>query len=232
MHLLVTRPQPEADDTARRLIELGHTVVVEPLLSVVFAGPPTGLSEPAALVVTSRNGVRALARWPRAADWRARPVFAVGEMTAEAARGAGFDDVRAGSGGGAALAGLVQASLAAGAGPIVHPAARDRDGALEAALRSAGYDVRAVEAYRAEPARALSPSLGHALERGDIDGALFYSRRTAEIFRELVAGRPMRLERLFALSEQVAAPLAGLGPDVAIARKPDEASLLALIPAP
>ncbi len=230
MHLLVTRPQPDATATARRLAAIGHTVTIEPMLSIVLNDPPGDLPAPAGLIVTSRNGVRALQTWPQAAGWRDVPLFAVGEATAHDARAAAFRDVTAGTGEGAALVRLVGAILPKDRGPVIYAAARDLSGNLAERLEEAGYDLQMVEAYRAEPAERLSPALTAALAAGTIDGALFYSRRTAETFRDLVAGRAIRLAHIFALSEQVAGPLHGLARMLQVAPRPDEASLLSLIP--
>lgn len=234
MRLLVTRPEPEAEETAAALRALGHDVLVQPLLDIVFAAPPAGLPEPAAIVVTSRNGVRALAAWPAAAGWRAKPVHAVGAATAAAARAAGFTDVRAGGGDVATLTERVLAEFPPDGGPILYLAARDRAGALAGTLGARGFDVRTVEAYRAEPAPRLDAAVAAALKAGAIDGALFLSRRTAETFRDLAvaAGLQDRARQIayFALSEAVAAPLRALsGSGVRVAPRPDADSLLALI---
>ncbi len=67
-----------------------------PLLSVRFHdGPPLALDGAQAILATSANGVRALARRSRARDL---PVFAVGPQTAEAAREAGFANVKSADG--------------------------------------------------------------------------------------------------------------------------------------
>ncbi len=229
MRLLVTRQEPDATATAGRLTALGHSVVVEPLLRIVLNAPPGELPDPAGLIVTSRNGVRALKTWPQAARWREVPLFAVGAATAEAARAAGFHHVTAGEGEGKALLAVIVAALPPGRGPVIYAAARDLSGNLSEHLEEAGTDLQMVEAYRAERAARLSPALMGELAAGSIDGALFYSRRTAETFRDLVAGRPLRLAHVFALSDQVAGPLRGLAAALHIAAKPDEASLFALI---
>ncbi len=230
MHLLVTRPEPDASATARRLAALGHSVVVAPMLKIVLNDPPGTLPRPAGLIVTSRNGVSALKTWPQAAGWSDVPLFAVGEATGAAARKAGFHDVTAGAGEGAALIRVIGAVLPKTQGPVVYAAARDLSGNLAQHLEEAGYDLQMVEAYRAERAESLSPELAAALAAGTIDGALFYSRRTAEIFRDLVAGRPVRLAHAFALSAQVAGPLQSLARTLHVAAEPNEASLLATIP--
>ncbi len=230
MHLLVTRPEPDASETARRLTALGHSVTVEPMLKIVLNPPPRDLPRPAGLIVTSRNGVRALTTWPQAAGWHDVPLFAVGAATATDARAAGFSKATAGDGEGAALVRVITAALPPGSGPVIYAAARDLSGNLAEHLEEAGTDLQMVEAYRAERAENLSPALAAALAAGTIDGALFYSRRTAETFRDLTAGRPIRLKHVFALSAWVAGPLHGLGGALHVAPSPDEVSLSALIP--
>lgn len=232
MRLLVTRPEPDATATARRLAALGHSATVAPLLAIVLNEPPADLPQPAGLIVTSRNGVRALAAWPQAGQWRGVPLFAVGAATAEAARAAGFENATAGSGDGSGLVAVIAAALPPRLGPVIYAAARDLGGGLAERLEEAGYDLQLVEAYRAEPAGSLEPGVRAALESGAIDGALFYSRRTAATFRDLVAGTPVRLAHVFALSEQVAAPLRCLGAVLHVAAEPTEDALLALIPPP
>ena len=232
MRLLVTRPEPDASVTAARLTALGHSVTVEPMLRIVLNDPPRDLPDPAGLIVTSRNGARALATWPQAAGWHDVPLFAVGAASGEAAKAAGFRKVTAGAGEDAALVQVIAAALPAGQGPVVYAAARDLSGNLAEQLEEAGYDLQMVEAYRAERAEELSPALRAALAAGAIDGALFYSQRTAHTFRDLAADGPLRLAHVFALSRHVAAPLKGLGAELHIASAPTEDSLLKLIPPP
>jgi uroporphyrinogen-III synthase len=232
MHLLVTRAEPDASTTAGRLTALGHTVTIAPLLKIVLNAPPGDLPQAAGLILTSRNGVRALTTWPQAAAWRDVPLFAVGEATAEDAKAAGFNRVSAGEGDGDGLRAIIEAALPPDGGPVIYAAARDLSGNLAERLEEAGYDLQMVEAYRAERVDGLSPPVLEALAAGSIDGALFYSRRTAVIFRDLVTGRPIRLAHVFALSERVAGPLARLAGALHVAATPDEASLFAAIPPP
>ncbi len=236
MRLLVTRPQPEADETAARLIARGHETMVGPVLHYVSLPPPPAPAErPAALVFTSRNGVRAISEWPHKDTWRSVPVFVVGAATARAAREAGFDDVRTGNGDGVALALLVVVSLNVDDGPIVYPAAEDRAPALEQHLTAAGYTVLVAPAYRMESSSSLLPDVVAALRARTIDGILFYSRRTAATFRGLAEEAGLQPSfadiQAFAISDSVAEPLAGLSmKDVTVAPRPSEAGILSLIP--
>ncbi len=193
MKLLVTRPLPDAEATAERLRGLGHEVMVQPLLRTELL-PLAATVDPAALAVTSRNGVRALAAWPEAKAWRQLPLFAVGEATAAAAREAGFVDVRSANGDGVALADLIVATRTPADGRILYPAAADRSPLVEQRLSAAGFSVDTVVAYRMVPADVLNDAIVDALTAGELDGALLYSRRSAEIFVGLVdrAGIPER----------------------------------------
>jgi uroporphyrinogen-III synthase len=233
MRLLVTRPEPDATETATRLRAMGHDVIVRPMLEVAFNPPPAGLA-PDSLVLTSRNAVRALAAWPDAARWHGLPAFAVGGETGALLREHGYRDVRAADGDAEALIALIESHAPAALGTILYPAPRDQAADLAGRLGASGYGVERFEAYRAEPARELGEELTHALRDGRLDGALFFSERTAATFIALVAkaGLTESLGRLafYALSLRTAAPLRNLAGELHVAEKPDSASLLALLP--
>ncbi|MDA1100419.1 MAG: uroporphyrinogen-III synthase, partial [Proteobacteria bacterium] len=76
MHLIVTRPHGEAEALARELQSRGHRVLIEPMLTIQpLAGAELDLDDAAGLLLTSANGVRALARQTARRDL---PVLAVG----------------------------------------------------------------------------------------------------------------------------------------------------------
>jgi uroporphyrinogen-III synthase len=233
MRVLVTRPEPDASATAGRLAALGHAVDVAPMMTTVFAPEPAGLAPPSAFLFTSRNAVRALARWPSARAWRALPVCVVGGATAALARAAGYTDVRVAGGNAAALADLARADLAGCKGTILYPAAHDRAADLAAMLD--GFAVETVEAYRAVAATGIERGIADLIRAGAIEGATFFSPRSASIFVDLIGQARLRDGlrgcRLFALSEAVARPLAALpAAGTSIAARPDEESLFALLP--
>jgi len=233
MRVLVTRPEPDAAETSKRLLALGHEPVMAPLLKIVFASPPTDIPDAAAIILTSRNGVRAFSRWPNIASWQDRPVFVTGRATADAARLAGFADVRSASGNAADLADLVMSEFGKNVGPILYPAARDHSGTLMSDLRANGYDIRTIEAYSAEMVTALKPAISAAIRGQSIESVLIYSNRTAVALRMLVEQEEiienLRKMAIFALSERAAEPLRDLVPEIQIAKKPEEDALLFLL---
>src|ERR1700744_4899425 len=102
MRILITRPRDDAVPFARMLAERGHDAVIAPLLEIRFPdGAEISLDGVQAILATSANGVRAIARRTQRRDVA---LFAVGPQTAEAAQHLGFATVRNANGDGAALA--------------------------------------------------------------------------------------------------------------------------------
>lgn len=184
MRLIVTRPRAESEVLARRLQALGHQVLIEPMLTIVpMADASLNLDDAAALLLTSANGVRALARHSLR---RTLPVLAVGPATAAAATALGFTDVAAAGGDVAALADLVRQRLAPQDGVLVHVAGSAVAGDLAGDLGADGYEVRRAVLYGAETAARLSAPCRAALTAGEIDGVLFFSPRSAATFVKLL----------------------------------------------
>src|SRR5215471_16841225 len=85
---LVTRPRAEAAELAVALADRGVEAIIEPLLDIRYRNaPPPDLTGVQAILCTSANGVRALARL---SGERGPPLLAVGEATAAQAREAGY----------------------------------------------------------------------------------------------------------------------------------------------
>lgn len=207
--MLVTRPDPDASDTAARLGALGIEGVPCPLL--VHQTLDVGLPEPkgfAAIAVTSANALRALDERGVLQRYRELPLYAVGDRTAAVARDLGFPTVTSAQGAFADLAELlVHAPLA---GPIFYPAARDMSADLGKSLAPFGRMVITAEVYAMNPVTELPTGIAERLG-GEIEAALFYSKRTAQTFVRLVErGLEKTIRARFAvlcLSEAVAAPL-------------------------
>ncbi len=227
--MLVTRPTPEASETAARLSALDIDAVVEPLL--VMNVLPTGLPRAegfAALAVTSGNALRALHERGELPRFLNLPVYTVGDRTAELARGYGFAEVVSARGNLQALVTLLaQAGIG---GPVLYPAAREQAGDLARALAPHGVMAITTAVYEMVPASRLSETTLGELANGAIAAALFYSRRTAEAFIALTGGlRDKEKLAMLCLSEAVAAPLlAAHFVRVGLADHPSEEAMLGL----
>lgn len=208
--MLVTRPEPDATDTAGRLAALDIEATICPLLT--FELLPTSLPDATgfvAIALTSVNALRALDERNATASYRGLRTFTVGERTADAARERGFTDVVAAGGTFADLAELMAHSGLPG--PVFYPAARELSGDLAKSLAPYGVMVITTQLYAMNPIAALPLDVREGLVSGEIGAALFYSRRTAETFVRLAGDGLGRVARtrlgMLCLSENVAQPL-------------------------
>lgn len=231
MRIFVFRPSADAERTARALRAHGHEPVVAPLFSVVRLPEPAPEGPFAALVLTSGNGVPALADLPAA--WRELPVFTVGARTAARVRAAGLDDARSADGDRNDLIALIASNLAAPA-RLLLVAGRDRHEDVAGRLGELGYEVVLWTAYAAEALEAFPDEAQAALREGKAEGALHFSARGARTFLALAQRAGLSEPALelthVAISADVAAPLISAGAStVLVAEYPEEAGMLAAL---
>lgn len=217
MKVWITRARPGADSTAARLTALGFTPVVAPLLVVRPLPAEIDLAGVDALTFTSINAVAAFAASSPSRD---RPVFAVGDATARAAREAGFASVRSADGDLTALAALIRKE--ARGLTLMNPTAAKPAGDLTALVDTA--------------ARVLSVPVYETIETGKRppdawDTVLIHSPRAALALAAL--GPTTEPRFACAISAAAAAPLSGLSfSEVRIAATPSEDALLGTLGKP
>src|ERR1700676_978111 len=233
MRVLITRPAADATELAAALRTHGHEVLFDPLLTTAeepgsAAALERSLPGVQAVVFTSPNGVRAFAAASRR---RNIPVIALGDATAAAARAANFGEIESVDGDAEALTALVVGRLnpLGGALLVVTGAEVGRD--LARVLGAAGFSVRRVALYRAEPAQAFSSKVVAGFKSGTIDAAVFFSPGTATVFTRLVAaaGFASACEGMTAVvtSPAVGAALKSVAWDnLVVARAPTQAAIL------
>ncbi len=230
--MLVTRPEPDASETAARLGALGIEGMACPLLVHQTLQP--NLPDPAgfaALAVTSTNALRALRERGVLQRYLKLPVYAVGGRTAAAARALGFTTVTHAEGGFVALAELLAHTPLAG--PIFYPAARELAGDLAKSLAPFGRMVITAEVYAMNPVDTLPLTAAGGFADNSIGAVLLYSKRTAETFVRLADPHIDRLERrnvgMLCLSEAVAEPLFDAHfVRVSLAEQPSEQAMMGL----
>lgn len=240
VRVLVTRPEPAATRTAKRLRDMGHDPVLMPLS--IARHLPEAISQTLStggtgLVVTSAEALRAV-QLVETLDttWKTRPLFAVGSATAEDALALGFVDVITGEGDGASLARVISRYRDASPfdDPLVYIAGNPRAPALEQALGNADIPFRICEGYQIEP---IQPPLGEQLRiliDAKPDAVLHYSAESLRRFMALQAimETPSLMTDIvpYCLSEAIAEKLpAELNVRAKIASDPSEESLLSLL---
>ena len=235
MAVLVTRPHPDDEVTAKNLQASGFEVLRAPMLR--FEALPFRDDDEAqydAVIVTSANALRAVGaqlaghrilKWPR---------LAVGGHTADAARHAGFNQVSAAKGDAQALIDLVLRQVKTKqlkkAATILYLAGTDLAHDLPGELREHGLTVVTHTTYRMVPESSLPSDVCDAFAAGRIEAVLHYSSRSARAFLDAARAGGVEISALAlpqcCISANVAAILHDAGASqVTAAASPDENAL-------
>lgn len=233
LRVLVTRPEPGASRTARRLADAGFQPILLPLTETAALPVDTGaLADAAAAVaVTSANAVRHAPKEVIAA-LAGLPCQAVGRKTAEAARRAGFLSVGEGPGNAKALADALAGGYAGQT--IVYLCGRVRIPDFEERLFASGVHVRAVETYDTFALDYSDEAILARLSARPVEAVLLYSAKAATAMQALASRPALRGifedALLLALSGRIAAVLGEVaGERIRIAPEPSEDALLGLL---
>jgi uroporphyrinogen-III synthase len=231
--VLVTRPEPGASRTARRLVALGYAAVVMPLTEVRAITLPASAVAQAGkgidlVAITSANAVRH-APETLLAELRHLPCFAVGEETAAVARKVGFATVHVGSGDAGGLAETIAANTPLGA-RVIYPCGRVRRPDFEAAIEAGGRIVRAVEVYDTIEATLSERQIRSLVDGGRLDAVLLHSAMSATALLRL-ADRPdvreaLRDATFVCISRRVADALGAAPVRVIVAATSDDDAML------
>jgi len=228
MRVLITRPEEDAARIAALLKERGHVSVIAPLLAVQFHdGAEIPLAGVQAVLATSANGVRALAR---RTPHRDLPVFAVGPQTEEEARALGFRNVHNAGGDSRTLAAAAAQWASPEKGTLLHVKGVEADGTLATLLKAQGFDVQTSVLYDVAATDALSEDIRAMFTCHEIDAALFFSARSAKVFRDCTQGLDLSPVTAVCISESTAAALAPLSfQEIRVASAPNQNALLACL---
>lgn len=234
MKLIITRPAEDGRRQAASFAALGHQTMLRPLMDVVFPRlTPLRLQGVQALIATSRNALRGLAR-NGTFDAAARlPTYCVGESTASLAREIGFSDVIQGKGAAKDLIPIITDATTPEAGALLYMTGQQLAFDLEKPLKARGFAVPRVIIYEAREAdKSTLAAFAETLRPGV--GVILMSPRTAAICVSVIKQFKLQREAAaatwYCFSGAVARPLREFeGLTVAIACRPTEEDLMELI---
>ena len=217
MAVLVTRPHPDNETTARSLRDRGFNVVLAPMLRF----------EPVVLAddLGQDHAVEA-----QLAPLLKLPLYAVGEHTASEARRLGFAKVIAAEGEAEKLRDRVRKDLKAKKSRLLYLAGADLSRDLAGELADHGFDVVTRTTYRMAALSGLSRGTRNAFTANDVEAVLNYSQRSARAFLEAARADGVEITALAVpqccISANVAAILREAGAlRVLVAASPDESAL-------
>lgn len=143
MHILVTRPETDAAALSAQLEALGHRVTVDPLLQITpLPVAADALDGATGVVVTSRNGLRALAKSAALTPALHLPLIAVGPATARHAKEIGFKHITTGEGTALSILPLIEQLADRTGGPLAHIRGEVVAYDLAGALVTRGVELR------------------------------------------------------------------------------------------
>ncbi len=222
--MLITRPEPSAQETARLLAGRGYETVFAPMMVVqprIWPNPPHSQ----AVLVTSANALPALTNMDRAT-----PLLAVGDATAGHARAMGFTHVESAGRDAEALAALALERCDPANGSVLLASGAGHALSLAADLRAGGLIVRRRVAYTTVSATELPAETEAALAHHRIGHALFFSAVAARAFVACVLERTDLVQGIVAhaispRAAQALAPLPWLR--IRVASHPNQDELVA-----
>lgn len=194
--VLLTRPLEASQRVADNLDAHGFESLICPLITIKktdYSFPQIDAFD--VLLVTSANALHILTQ---ETDIRHIPVWTVGDHSAAVAREYGFTSVRSFSG---TVQDMFAAAKAQPTFSYLYLSGRHKAFMLKNRLLREGIECAEHIIYEAVLERHMPLKLGTALDKGRIDYALFYSRRTAEAFMNLMQqeNRTEALKRIKAL---------------------------------
>ncbi len=217
MKLLILRPQPGADATAKRAAEGGFESIIMPLFEIIAVpwAVPEARQYDAMLLTSTHAAAHA---GPGLEPLMKLPVFAVGGATAAAARERGLEVAQTGTGG---VADILEKADTSGIGHLLWLAGADRT-AIEP---PDGMCIDPVTVYEASIA-APPANFCNILDEADV--VLLHSSRAAAAFAQMCdrSGVDRAQHELALLSPNVAEAAGSGWGAIAIAKMPDDASLL------
>lgn len=229
--ILITRPADVSLEFAGKIHDQGFEAVISPMLR------PKALENVIFMERMAEDGF--IFTSPRAVKYFADigdhinkklPVYCVGPKTEDAARNAGFQDIRTGSGGGQELAALLVKEYPNGA-KMLHPCGEFVEDGFYKTLKDRNIEVAPLVVYTMEPIDKMTEDTLCELRTDDVLAAVFFSTRTAENFNHLVklhgVGDHLAQMQAVCISKKVAEALDGdEWQNVIVSDRMNEAALL------
>jgi len=228
--VLVTRPQPMADEFAEKLRREGFGVYLAPMMEYVeMEADLDDLDRYQALVFTSAQTVRVFSR---RSQERRLPVLAVGDATAETATLAGFTEVYSAKGNGKDVVNLIRAKTKElSLKKVLHPCSENTPHDIGITAGKFGVKIVQRQLYKARFVDRLPDDVLWALQDNNIDTVTLFSARTAANFVRIMQQDNLRgvskKIRVVCISEQVAAAVKEIPwREVNVSPQPNTGSML------
>tara|TARA_Y100000590_G_C15699429_1_gene1006285 strand:+ start:946 stop:1671 length:726 start_codon:yes stop_codon:yes gene_type:complete len=230
--ILITRPEPDASDLTIKLISKGYKVLKSPIVDIIeYKNNLTDLDNISAVITSSKNGIRSLAR---ANKNRNICLYVVGQASKEEAERIGYTNIRVGPGDAIGLCDLICDKLSPSHDDLIYISGRHQSFDISGYLISKKFNIKKVVLYEVKAKKDFPKKIIEAIKNNEIDALLFYSPRVAEIFVEFIQEKNLANQvknfDVFCISAKVAKKIENVGwRRVLIANYPDQKSIFSLL---
>lgn len=227
MKLFITRPEIDGLKTAEKLKKLGHVVAMFPIIKIEFV-KGHNIKKADALIFTSKNGVRSIGNMD--ID-KGILIFTIGKQTAIEAKKLGFKRVFSANGSQNTLLDLILLHGSSPKGSFVHLSGEHIKDDLVGILNSKNLRAERQITYKAIALKKMPSKLIEAIKSKELDGGIFYSIRSANIFKDMVEKNHLNEDTknltAFVLSENIKDSLnKEEWKNIIVAPNPNETSLI------
>ncbi len=182
LRVLLIRPLVDALPLAKILQSKRIDSLLYPLFEPHFFSLPL-LKTPQALIITSKNALRAI---ETKEELKKIPLYGVGDQTATLAQRLGFSNVLSASGRTQELIDLVLRHTHPKKGILCHLSGEVMKGNIVKELRAKGFEAERHIVYRIQEAKNFSETLLFDLQNKKISHVMFFSPHTTTIFVNLI----------------------------------------------
>lgn len=216
MNIVLTRPYKDSVKLKEKIESHGaHKCYIQPLIEIEILEKQIDIPEKAIVVITSVNGIKALAKNTQNRSYR---IITVGDHSAHEAKKLGFLNIESAvtspdiSASEANLIKYIRSHIE-NITPIFHISANITKGGLKKRLQQEGYKYNRIVLYNSVPVEFTDDFIKKTRE-GDFDGFAFFSPRTAAIFSKQLFEKGLSpfiyRSVAFCFSENVILGLSGL----------------------
>jgi len=181
-NVLLIRPLEDAVPLGKILKSKGVESHLYPLFEPIFLPLPF-LETPQALIITSKNALRAMKAYE---ELKEIPLYTVGDQTATIAQQMGFSKVLNASGTSRELTELILKHAHPEKGRLYHLSGELIKTDIVNTLQSKGFQAERHIVYRIQAAKDLPPPLLSSLQNKKISHVMFFSPHTTSIFVTLL----------------------------------------------
>jgi uroporphyrinogen-III synthase len=232
MRLILTRPIDDSLYLASIMKSKDHDFLIDPMLEIEFIDNNFDTEEFNCFILTSRYAAHSLLKIYNINKLKNKIFFCIGVATRNILANSGFKNIHHANGTSEDLLKIIT-NFSRKDNKFLYIRGVDINCDICKILNNSGIYVREEVTYKANPASALSRETVSAIDGNNIDGIIFYSKRTAEIFIDLIKINKLSNKTsiicAYCLSEDIAGILREFNMEVKVAKYPMNDEIIRLI---